>query len=370
MSNTRHLIQATILVLISSVGVYFLFSELFQLVPSASVEGDKINNLVQGHYIAIAVLFSLIVVFMLYSAYFFRRREGDDSDGVYVHGNTPLEIAWTLLPLGIVISFAVWGSNMLLDITSPVNDDRAFVVDVDGYQWGWRFTYPNGTELRSLVVPKDVPVLVNIKSDDVIHSFWVPEFRVKQDLLPGVTKQLRFTPTRNSEEIALAHFERTGIRDYVAQVRCAEICGTGHSIMNAPVYVMDSIEETEAEIVRIANDVPEDPIARGEYWWSGEGFGCNACHSIDGSDGTGPTWEGIWMREQQMESGETVISDAEYIEESIYFPNAKIVAGYAANVMPQNYQAQFEEREAQLAERGREVNVLEDIIAFMQSISE
>lgn len=371
MSNTRHLIQATVLVLISSVIVYFVFTALFPFVPSASVEGDKILVLAQAHYIAISILFSLIIVFILYASWVFRRKEGEEGDGVYMHGNTPIEIAWTVLPLGVVIFFAIWGSNMLLDINSPARDNEAFVVEVEGFKWGWSFTYPDGTQLASLVVPKDTPVLLNMESTDVLHSFWIPEFSVKQDLLPGVKKQLRFTPTKTTEQIIADQEARTGVKGYRPLVRCAEICGTSHSQMYANVYVVNSVAEVAAEVERIANDIPEDTVARGEYWWSGEGIGCNQCHTIDGSDGSGPTWLGIYGREEVMESGEVIIVDDAYIEESIYFPNAKIVQGYAANLMPQDYQQDFAEREAALTERGRsDVVILEDIIEFMKSISE
>ncbi len=371
MSNTRHLLQASALVAISSVIVYYVFSALFQFMPSASAEGDKILVLADAHYMAISVLFSLIIVFILYASFVFRRKEGEEGDGVYMHGNTPLEIAWTVLPLGVVVFFAIWGSNMLLDINSPARDGEAFVVEVEGHKWAWTFTYPNGTQLASLVVPKDTPVLLNMESADVLHSFWIPEFSVKQDLLPGVKKQLRFTPTKTTEEIIEDHFDRTGISGYRPLVRCAEICGTSHSQMYANVYVVNSVAEVEAEVERILNDIPEDTVARGEYWWSADGLNCQSCHSIDGSDGTGPTWLGVYGREEPLESGEIIIVDDAYIEESIYAPNAKIVSGYNANVMPQNYAQDFADREAALAERGRDdVVILEDLIAFMKSISE
>ncbi len=371
MSNTRHLLQASALVAISSVIVYYVFTAFFPFMPSASVEGDKILVLANAHYLVISVLFALIIVFMLYSILVFKRKEGDDGDGVYMHGNTPLEIAWTIMPLGIVVFFAIWGTNLLLDINSSAGDADAFVVEVEGRKWAWKFTYPDGTELASLVVPKDMPVLLQMESADIIHSFWIPEFSVKQDLLPGVKKQLRFTPNKTQQQIIEDQFERTGIEGYRPLVRCAEICGTGHSEMYANVYVMNSLAEAEAEIQRILNDIPEDPIARGEYWWSAEGFNCQSCHSIDGSDGTGPTWLGIYGREELLESGETIIADDAYIQESIYAPNAKIVQGYAANVMIQTYEQEFAAREADLAARGRDdVVILQDIIEFMKSISE
>lgn len=371
MSNTRHLIQATALVAISSVIVYYVFDALFKFMPSASVEGDKILVLADAHYIAISILFSLIIVFILYSCVVFRRKEGDEGDGEYMHGNVPLEVAWTLLPIGIVIFFAIWGSNMLLDITSTERDNEAFVVDVLGEKWKWTFTYPDGSQLSSLVVPKDTPVLLNMESADILHSFWIPEFSVKQDLLPGVKKQLRFTPTKTTDEIINDHFAQTGIRDYRPLVRCAEICGTGHSAMYANVRVVESVDDVAAEVERILNDIPEDQVARGEYWWSAEGLGCQTCHSIDGSDNSGPTWLGIYGRESVMESGEVIIADDAYIEESIYSPNAKIVEGFAAGLMAQTWQQEFAAREAALAERGRDdVVILEDIIAFMQSLSE
>ncbi len=374
-NHKKHLAIATALVIASTFVMYLLQVQMFDkaLMGGASAEGAATEVMFEAHWWIIAFLFSLIVVFMVYSIFVFRRKDGDDTPGEYMHGNTAVEIAWTVAPIGLVIFMAIWGSNMLIDITSPPPAGTdVWEVEVRGFKWGWAFKYEDGTELASLVVPKDVPVLLNMESDDIIHSFWIPEFSVKQDLLPGAKKQLRFTPIMNTQEMVAAQVARTGISDYNVMVRCAEICGTRHAYMYANVYSVDGgVSGAVAEVERIANDIPELSADRGELWYVT--YGCNACHSVDGElDGyNGPSWKDIYLKEDQFEDGTTYIADDEYIRNSIYNPNAQIVAGYPAGVMPQNFEDQFTSKEAELADAGRdEIDIIADIIEYMKVLSE
>ncbi len=394
-NHKKHLSIATLLVIASTFVVYLLQVQMFDnvLMGNASAEGAKTEVMFNVHWWIIAFLFSLIVVFMVYSIFVFRRKEGDDTPGEYMHGNTAVEIAWTVAPIGLVIAMAIWGSNMLIDITraAPVVDadgertglwminsseeDEAidvWEVKVRGFKWGWAFTYEDGTELASLVVPKDVTVVLEMESDDILHSFWIPEFSVKQDLLPGAVKQLRFTPIMDTQEMVRAQEQRTGIPGYRVQVRCAEICGTRHAYMYANVFsVNGGVSGAMAEVERIANDIPELPADRGEFWYVN--YGCNACHSNDGEQEgyTGPTWKDIYLKEGQFEDGTTYIADDEYLRNSILNPNSDIVAGYAAGVMPQNFGEQFEAKEAEMAESGRpNIDTIADIIEYMKVLSE
>jgi cytochrome c oxidase subunit 2 len=151
--------------------------------------GATIDQLFNLHFLVIAFLFSLIVVFMAYSLIVFRKKEGDNAEGKFIKGNNRLEVIWTIIPLGIVIYFSYLGSVSLAE-TQRV-DPQAMEVKVVGGQWFWRFEYPEyGITSDKLVLPVDEQVLLRMTSLDVIHSFWVPEFRVKQDLLPGETSNV------------------------------------------------------------------------------------------------------------------------------------------------------------------------------------
>ena len=378
----RHIATATILTIIATVVVYFAVEAMFPIMTIASAEGAATAPMFTAHYWVISFLFSLIVVFMLYSIVVFRQKEGEDEDGYYTHGNFALEVGWTIAPIGIVLVFAFWGTNLLIDMTSNEKDAEAWVVNVRGFKWGWAFNYPDladhedpeiaalaTAEINALVVPKDRPVVLNLISDDIIHSFWVPEFHVKQDLLPGDVKQLRFTPIMTTEEIIESHTEARGDVSYFPQVRCAEICGTSHAYMLADVWSMSNNDATAQKILDLSK-LPSGPVERGAFYY--ENLGCNQCHSLDGSlDGySGPTWLGIIGREEALEGGSSVIVDQAYIESSIYDPNGQIVEGYAAGVMPQNFEQQFAELTAQYAASGIEVDIIAELIAFMETLGE
>jgi cytochrome c oxidase subunit 2 len=261
--------------------------------------------------------FALIVVPMAYSLIVFRRRKGDTTDAEHMEGNTKLEIAWTLVPLFIVTAFAYIGAANLAE-TRRVDPD-AMVVEVTGFQWAWRFEYPEfGVTSTELHVPVGKQVLLQMTSLDVIHSFWVPEFRVKQDLVPGRLTELRITPTLEGEY----------------KVRCAELCGTSHAYMENPV-VISSQEEFDSWMqarVEEAEEAAQTPEGRGEALVAANG--CAACHSVTGASGIGPTWRGLFGHEVPLTDGTTVIADEAYIAESIREPQAKIVEGFETQLMP------------------------------------
>ncbi len=354
MKKAKHIIVVAVLVLISTVFLRWVFTWLFALPQAASAQAAPIDVMFNVHFWLIAFFFSLIMVIMLYSAFVFRRQPGDEEDGPHVHGNTALEIAWTIVPLIIVIALGVWGAFVLRDITTAADD--ALQIDVTGRQWSWSFEYPTEGTFQSaeLVVPVGQPITLNMHSEDVLHNFWVPEFRVKQDLVPGRTTILNITPTQTGEY----------------KVRCAEICGTDHSKMLAPVLVVSEAEyqawlDEKNAAPQYAELTPEE---RGAIWYSAEGFGCVSCHSIDGTPGVGPTWQGVYGRQEMLDDGTSVTVDDAYIRTSIYDPNSQLVEGFAA-AMPQNYEELFAEREAEiLSSQGVEIDIVEDLIAFMKTL--
>lgn len=221
-SSTRHFVNAGVLVVIATILVNWLLNSVLPFPPQASSQSVIIDQLFRYHVLLIAFLFSLVVVFMLYALVVFRRREGDDGEGAHFEGNTTLEIFWTAAPMVFVIVFAYLGITTINEVTK-VQENEA-VVQVEGFQWGWTFTYPDGVVSDELVLQNNVPVKLELRSKDVLHSFWVPAFRVKQDLVPGEQnmKEIRFTPSLEG--------------DYA--VRCAELCGLSHYSMVKNVRVV------------------------------------------------------------------------------------------------------------------------------------
>lgn len=223
-TDKRHFIVAGALVAIATALVFFLLRAALPLPVQASIESLTIDALIGWHLLLIAFLFSLIVVFILYSIVVFRKRDGDESEGEHFEGNTTLEIVWTVVPLIAVVVFAFYGINTLAEVTRADPDEMS--VKVVGRQWSWTFEYEEGFVSPELVLPVDQRVRMEMTAADVLHSFWIPEMRVKQDLVPGQETDVRFTPILAGEY----------------KLRCAEMCGLSHYNMLAPVRVVERAE--------------------------------------------------------------------------------------------------------------------------------
>ncbi|HKZ69973.1 MAG TPA: cytochrome c oxidase subunit II [Anaerolineales bacterium] len=314
----KHFVIVGVLVVIVTVLVSVALDSISLLPVQASAQAVPIDNLFGLHFKVIAFLFSLIVVFIAYSVIVFRRRKGETGDGAHFEGHTGLEIVWTIAPLAIVFYFAFIGAQALAE-TREVKSD-AMEVKVIASQWSWRFEYPEyGITSSELRLPANRQVLLKLTSTDVIHSFWVPEFRVKQDAIPGDTmvKELRVTPTL--------------IGDY--KVRCAELCGRQHAYMESPVIVMEPAG-FEAWVIR-QTALPKDPVERGARW--AKQYACTACHSADGTTLVGPTWKGLFEKQETLTDGTTVTADETYLIESIVNPNLKVAQGFTPGLMPQTF---------------------------------
>lgn len=311
----RHFILVGILVIAMTFLTYTGLTAAHLMPVNASAQATEIDWMWNLEVIAMSFLFALIVVPMLYSLVVFRRKKGDTTDAKHVEGNTPLEITWTVIPLFIVVVFSYLGAGNLARTIRSSSDEM--VVKVTGSQWSWKFEYPDyGITSPELYLPKDKPVLLKMESTDVIHSFWVPEFRVKQDLLPGRITELRITPTLNG----------------FYKVRCAELCGTSHYKMEQPVVVVgtDAFAAwvTDQQAIAAALVTPE-----GKGGALVAANGCAACHSINGAAGVGPTWLGLAGTQVELADGSTVLADDAFLAESIKHPTAKIVKGFPP-VMP------------------------------------
>ncbi len=270
--------------------------------------------------VAVAVVFSLLIaVLILYFAVRYRRRHADDV-GQPEKTITWLEIAWSVIPLGILLVMFGWGAKVYFAAMRPPADAVEYFAV--GKQWMWKFQHPQGRrEINDLHVPVGQPIVITMTSEDVIHSFFVPAFRVKADVVPG-----RYTRV---------WFEATKPGAY--HLFCAEYCGAEHSRMGGTVYVMEP-QDYQAWLSE-ASPV-EDRVLSGEELFAKHV--CNTCHYPD-SAARAPLLAGLAGSEVELADGRTVIADDDYLRQSILNPGASIVAGYQP-LMP-TYQGQISEEE-------------------------
>ena len=257
--------------------------------------------------------FVLIVALMVAFVIRYRRRPGREDAETSPRHNTALELTWTLIPIAIVVFIFVWGFKVYLDLNTP--PANSYEVLVTGQKWKWLFTYPNGHVDEDLHVPLDTPIRLVMTSEDVIHGFYIPAFRLKRDVLPGRYVKVWFRAVRAGEY----------------QIYCTQYCGTGHSDMWAKVVVHEPggferwLEEASNFLKTMA------PAEAGEKLYRTRG--CAQCHSVDGKGGTGPTFRALFGHAVPIEGGKTVSADEDYIRESILDPQAKIALGFQP-VMP------------------------------------
>ena len=318
----RHYIIVGILVIAAAIGTYVGLDALDLMPVAASAQAVPIDWMWNYQVIAISFLFALIVVPLVYSLIVFRRKKGDTSDAEHIEGHTNLEIGWTIVPLITVVVFAYMGAYSLREVRRV--DPQAMVVKVHARQFSWSFEYPEygGFISNELHLPVDRQVLLQMDSTDVIHSFWVPEFRLKQDVVPGRVTELRITPTL------------INLPSQPYKVRCAELCGSAHYNMEAKVFVADeaTFQQWVAE-QQAAYAAAQTPEAKGELL--AKQNGCFGCHSPIGAALVGPTWKGLFGSQVQLSDGTTVTADEAFIIESILHSQAKIVAGFeSASPMP------------------------------------
>ena len=274
----------------------------------ASTAAGRVDSLFWFLFGASALIVVAISGCLLAFCIKYRRRPGNEV-GAQAGGTLRIETAWTLIPLGLAIVPFFWGATLYLEMSVPPDD--ALEVYVVARQWMWKFQHPDGQEeINELHVPVGQPVRLTMTSQDVIHSFFVPVFRTKADVLPG-----RYTT---------AWFEATEPGQY--HLFCAEYCGTDHSGMTGWVYVMEPADYADW----LATGATLSPATRGLGLF--QQLGCNGCHRAD-SLSRAPVLEGLFGQPVQLQTGETVVADENYIRESILNPGAKVVAGYQP-IMP------------------------------------
>ncbi len=299
----------------------------------ASQQGSEVDFLLRLIFAIAAFIFSLIVVFLVYSLIVFRRPPGDTTDGRPLFGNTRLEIAWTVIPLLVIFSVGILGVRAMYALSRPRPNE--LTVKVIGFQFAWLFKYPEyGITSSELVLPIDRPIKFEVTSRDVIHSFWIPEFRMKMDAIPGQVNVIRYVPDR------LGNYK----------VRCAELCGAGHYAMLAPAHILPAykFQEWVTKQTGAAAGLAQGTPAAGGEAAAGKALvgqlGCLSCHSVDGRRSVGPTWKGLYGSQVKLKDGSTVTADENYLHTSIVDPSRQIVAGYQ-DIMPKTYKSQLSEKQ-------------------------
>lgn len=285
----------------------------FWLPEAASTMASEIDSLFTFVTVTSTILLVGVTAAMLWFMYRYRRQDPAERPAP-VQESKVLEISWIVIPTILVLLVFNWGfKSFVKQKTVPPN---AYQIRVTAQQWSWLFQYPNGaTASDTLYVPAGKPVQTKMSSKDVIHSFFVPAFRAKQDVLPN-----RYTSV---------WFEATEKGTY--DLFCAEYCGRSHSEMDATVKVVS--QERFNEWVQKAATPSDIPLPKlGEKLYKQRG--CQTCHSLDGTQKVGPTWKGLYgTTEHEFENGSTVTVDENYLRKSILKSQARIVKGYQ-NVMP------------------------------------
>ncbi|MFH0793117.1 MAG: cytochrome c oxidase subunit II [bacterium] len=266
--------------------------------------------------------FGLIVVLLVVFVIRYRQRPGHHETVTETH-NMLLELTWTIIPLILVIVIFYFGFRSYMDLATP--PQNALEIHVEGQRWSWLFTYPNGHVDSTLHVPINVPVRIIITSTDVIHSLYIPVFRIKMDAVPGRYQKM--------------WFQATVAGDF--PVYCAEYCGKGHSDMTTRVFVHQpgGYEAWLADTSDIFKDRPLKDV--GELL--SKQRGCVQCHSLDGKANVGPTWKNAFGKMRALANGPSVMFDENYVRESILNPQAKVTVGFQA-VMP-TFQGKLKDKE-------------------------
>jgi len=280
---------------------------------------DWLFNVILGISI---FFFLLIVVLVTFFVIRYRRRRGAVPEKSASH-HTALELTWSIIPLLLVIVIFFLGFRGYLDMATP--PQNAYEVQVTAQKWNWQFTYPNGHTDAALHVPVNTPVRLVLSSTDVIHSLFIPAFRIKKDAVPG-----RYTK---------AWFQATTAGTY--PIYCAEYCGTLLSDMLADCIVHEpgGFEKWMAEAADFIGRMP--PADAGARLVKARG--CLSCHTVDGRAGIGPSFKGLFGTEAVLTNGQRALVDENYIRKSILDPASEVVAGFDP-VMP-TYQGRMKDKE-------------------------
>lgn len=309
---------------------------------------SNLSNLSEGVDTAFIVILSIIMFFLValtvvMIVFIIRYRESKNPVATQIHGNNTLEIIWTIIPLLIVMAMFYYGWTAWKPMESDPPED-AMHIETTARMWKWNFKYANGQRLDTLIIPVGLPVALDMTAVDVIHSIYIPAFRLKKDVVPGTPRTAWFVA--NSP----------GTYDLF----CTEYCGMEHSSMITAVRVLtqEEFDNWYSAEKLDANSEADKPssIALGKEIV--KSIGCNACHSADGTKIVGPSYKGLFGKEEIVITNNkerAITIDEEYIRRSILNPNADLVKGYGKNLML-SYEGQLSDEDIEL------------IIAYIKSI--
>jgi cytochrome c oxidase subunit 2 len=276
------------------------------LPPLASEEGGRIDDVYLATSIICLIIFAIVAAVSIYAVLKFRARPDDDEDGKPIHGHTGIEILWTAIPTALVIFIGVYSAVVLVKNEQLPDDHRTF--QVKAVQFAWSFTYPEegiDEPVYELHLPLGETVKLEMQAEDVIHSFWVPELRVKQDVVPGTVQRYIITPTKEGRFPLI----------------CTELCGIGHSTMRSWV-VVESPEKFEQWLEK-EKAPPEEQAADGKTIFVQS---CGSCHTLADAGTTGnlgPNLDEVLPGQSEQDVYDSIVS-----------PDAVITPGYEAGVMP------------------------------------
>ena len=304
---------------------------LFNLVTQTTWLPDQVSTFASEidslfYFVLYWVIFFFILVVV--GTFYFCWKYSSTQRGVTspLDHNTALEVTWTIIPLLLTMIVFFWGARTYIKMNIAPYDSME--VNVKAQKWFWTFTYKEGfTNSNELVIPVDKPVKLIMESQDVLHSFYAPDFRVKMDVIPNRYMMLWFEPTK--------------IGEY--DIFCTEYCGKSHSEMLGKVKVLSQSDYDEwiVDANVVDESIPLVDLGKMIY----KKNACYTCHSTDGSKIIGPSFKGIWGSTMEHTDGSTVVVDENYILESINQPQKKIVSGYQS-VMP-SYKGILRDREIQ-----------------------
>lgn len=281
------------------------------------------SNFVKGvdtsFMVILRIIFFFLITITVTMIYFvFRYRKSKNPKATQIHGSVFLEILWTIIPTALVMVMFYYGWIGYKPMKEVPKD--AFTIKSVGRMWNWQFEYENGKVTDTLYVPLNRAVKLDLVALDVLHSLYIPSFRLKQDLVPGKKQMMWFIPGREGEY----------------DLFCTEYCGLRHSSMHTSVVVMpqDKFDKWYIDTTQVVTLIADKPGALGLSIVKKNG--CLACHSLDGSKLVGPSWKGIFGRtEMVITKGQTreVKVDTAYIINSIYNPNDDVVKGFNKGLM-------------------------------------
>jgi len=299
--------------------------------PADSTQADKIDTLWDVLIIATVPVFVLVTVIVGFSILEFRMRPGEENlDGPPIHGNTRLEVIWTAVPAILIVGLVTYAYVVMRDIEQAPAAGNERIVTVTGQQFTWSFAYNEGGKkftTAQLYLPAGKSVKFDVKSKDVIHDFWVPDFRMKIDAVPGITTHYRVTPK-----------DPAAIGDHA--IVCAELCGLGHAFMRQTAHVL-----APAEFDKWVQKMTAKPAAGGggggaaaavdakQLFTTGDAdtgaTACATCHTLADAGAKGQVGPDL----DKVLKGK----DAAFIKQSILDPNKVIAPGYQPNIMPPNF---------------------------------